>query len=178
MQGHLSIAFRFFTIDKKIKLAFFLQAFLNGCGSFIATVMGHWIEPRSQSCQASNWLYGFHPRVSNSHWLHFPNAVVIKSASFSWFVKSSFFAKKWSARKRAVMRFWWKTEKLGWCWGWVIVAEKHDKDGIFEEARVLHVTCPKFTYKWILGNGIECKRHLNKSSWKGRKYDNFPQQDI
>ena len=42
MQGHLSIAFRFFTIDKTYV---FLQAFLNGCGCFIATVIGHRIEP-------------------------------------------------------------------------------------------------------------------------------------
>ncbi|MDK8381344.1 hypothetical protein QP809_06790, partial [Granulicatella sp. UMB5615B] len=42
---------------------------------------------------------GFHPRVSNSHWLLSPNAVVIKSASFSWFVKFKFFCKKVKCEK-------------------------------------------------------------------------------
>ena len=28
------------------------------------------------------------------------------------------------------------------------MAEKRDKDGIFEEANAPDVTCPKFTYKW------------------------------
>ena len=67
---------------------------------------------RLNSYQASNWLYGLYPRVSNSHWLLSPNAVVIKSASFSWFVRKwDFFAKKWTARNRGAMRFVRKDEK-------------------------------------------------------------------
>ena len=41
------------------------------------------------------------------------------------------------------------------------MAEKRDKDGIFEEANAPDVTCPKFTYKWILGNsGPSAKKGL------------------
>ena len=89
------------------KLTLVLQTTSNPCGLFYNHCIGapDW-ACRLNSYQASNWLYGFHPRVSNSHWLLFPNAVVIKSASFSWFVRKwDFFAKKWTARNRGAMGF-------------------------------------------------------------------------
>ena len=50
---------------------------------------------------------------------------------------------------------------MGWCWGWVIAAGKRDRYGLFEEANAPGVTCPKFTYKWILGNsGPSAKKGL------------------
>ena len=47
---------------------------------------------RLNSYQASNWLYGLHPRVSNSHWLHFPTMTIIESGNlpdrlFFWVYK-------------------------------------------------------------------------------------------
>ena len=36
---------------------------------------------RLNSYQASNWLYGLHPRVSNSHWLYFPTMTIIESGN-------------------------------------------------------------------------------------------------
>jgi len=77
------------------KLTLVLQTTSNPCGFFYNHCIGatDWAY-RLNSYQASNWLYGFYPRVSNSHWLLSPNAVVIKSARFSWFVKKWIFCKK------------------------------------------------------------------------------------
>ena len=88
------------------KLALVLQTTSNPCGFYNHCIGAPDWACRLNSYQASNWLYGFHPRVSNSHWLLSPNAAVIKSARFSWFVRKwDFFAKKWTARNRVAMGF-------------------------------------------------------------------------
>ena len=112
---------------------------------------------RLNSYQASNWLYGFHPRVSNSHWLLSPNAVVIKSARFSWFVKKWIFCKKVNC---------YKSRCNGICakmWKWHVGAsnglpclENAIRTGFVQGMWGANENCPKFTYKWISGSCASC----------------------
>ena len=55
---------------------------------------------RLNSYQASNWLYELYPRVSNSHWLHFPNTTIIESGDLS---DRPFL---WAYKKRGVPPLW------------------------------------------------------------------------
>ena len=140
------------------KLALVLQTTSNPCGLFYNHCIGapDW-ACRLKSYQASNWLYGLHPRVSNSHWLHFPNAVVIKSARFSWFVKKWIFCKKVNC---------YKSRCNGICakmWKWHVGAsnglpclENAIRTGFVQGMWGANENCPKFTYKWISGSCASC----------------------
>ena len=50
------------------------------------------------------------------------------------------------------MRFWAEGDEKVLCRRRSVAAGKRDRYGLFEEENVPHATCPKFTYKWILGN--------------------------
>ena len=62
-----------FFLTSLFELLWLLHSYCNG-----ATDWAY----RLNSYQASNWLYGFHPRVSNSHWLLSPITATMNPQDF------------------------------------------------------------------------------------------------